>query len=464
MGKAVGLPPARQPLSAEALEFAPGLLAIQQSPPARLPRTMFYVVGTLFAVLVIGVCVGKLDIIASADGRLVPQSYMKVVQPPDAGIVKEILVREGQLVAKGQVLLRMDPHDSDADLTTLTTQVALKSLQLRRVDAELAGQPLLRQGDDPSDLFDHVQKQYRDRRQTYLDSLAQANGALQKAKHDYDAGIEVLNKLQQVTPILKSQADAYADMGQGGFAPQTTISDKQRAYLESQQDLRAQIANVQSLSSAISEASLQAAVVAAKYRSDLQNERIEAETEYRKLTQELSKQGHKSSLLELRAPEAGIVKDLSTHTLGAVVTAGTVLLSLIPQDEPMVAEVMVRNEDVGFVNPGQQVKVKLAAYPFQRYGLIDGEVLQLWPDASEEDNSSKGSSKDERAGVSGDRQLSSYKALIKLQHQTLSFDGNTLKLVPGMQVSAEINQGKRTVLEYLLSPVRKTLQESARER
>jgi HlyD family secretion protein len=451
-------------LSPEALDFAPGLLSIQESPPARLPRAVLYTVSGLFAILLLWACFGKLDIIASADGRLVPRSYVKVVQPADAGIVKEILVHEGDSVQAGQVLLRMDPQDAEADARTLQTQMTLKSLQLRRVDAELAGKPLKRAKDDPDDLFQQVSAQYTERRQAYLDSQAQARDALTKAQHDAAAAKQVLAKLKQTNPILKTQADAYADLGKNGYAAKVQVGDKQREYLENEQDIQAQQATVASLAAAVAEAGKHVNEITSKYRSDLRNERIEADGDYRKLQQDWVKQSHKAALLELKAPQAGTVKDIAIHTVGTVVSAGTVLLSLVPENEPLVAEVMIRNDDVGFVQPQQRVKIKLAAYPFQKYGMLDGDVMQVWPDAS--DDSNDGSKDPANKSHAADRaaQTLSYKALIALNSQTLEARGSTLKLVPGMQVVAEINQGRRTVLEYLLSPVQKTLYESGRER
>lgn len=446
-------------LSPEALDFAPGLLAIQESPPQRLPRVVMYVVGVLFAILLAWAVYGKIDIIASAEGKLVPQTYVKIVQPADAGIVQEILVKEGQTVKAGQVLIRMDTQMANADQKTIDTELALRSLQLRRIDAELAGQPLMRKAADPEDLFLPVAAQYRDRRQSYQDALGQAEEGLTKAQRDYDSGKEVLAKLREVTPILKAQSESFTDMGKQGYVPQVTVRDKQRDYLEKASDLRAQKDTVASLAAAVAQASRQVSQITSKYRSDLQNERVEAEGQFRKLQQEQLKQEHKTGLLELKASQAGIVEDLATHTIGTVVSPGTVVLSLVPENEPLVAEVMVKNDDVGFVYLHQKVKVKIAAYPFQKYGMLDGEVIQVGPDASEAGSQvPKDSTKEKQPP-----QLT-YKALIALKSQTLEAQGQTYKLVPGMQAIAEINQGRRTVMEYLLSPVQKTLHDSGRER
>lgn len=443
-------------LSKDALDFAPGLLAIQESPPARLPRAVMYSVSVLFFILLLWAIFGKLDVIASAEGKLIPQTYVKIVQPADAGIVQEILVREGEAVKAEQVLMRMDTQVAKADEKTIKSELALKSLQLRRIDAELTGQPLLRKVDDPDDLFRRVDAQYRDRRQSFLDAQAQRQDALRKAEHEFNAAKEVLAKLREVTPILKQQADAYANLGKDGYASQLMVRDKQREYMEKARDLRAQESNVASLQAAIDQARKELNQVSSKYRSDLQNERIEAEGQYRKLEQDWNKQEHKNALLELKAPQAGIVKDLATHTTGTVVSPGTVLLSLVPENEPLMAEIMVKNDDVGFVYPQQKVKVKLAAYPFEQYGMLEGEVVHMSADASDVSNSAKEPAKGS--------QIMTYKALVSLKSQTLNAQGEKLKLVPGMQVIAEINQGERTVMEYLLSPVKRTVHDSARER
>ena len=451
-------------LSPEALDFAPGLLSIQESPPARLPRTVTYLVTVLFLILVCWSIFGKLDIVASAEGKLVPQTYVKIVQPADGGIVQEILVKEGEHVVAGQVLMRMDTKDAMADENTLRTQLVLRSLQLRRIDTELGNKILTKQTGDPDDLFHQVESQYEDRRHAYTDALGGAQDTLRKAERDYDSGKEVLAKLREVTPILKQQADSYNDMGKDGYVPQVQVRDKQREYVEKSRDLKAQESTLASLEAAVAAAGKQVAELTSKYRSDLQNERIDAEGQYRKFQQDMVKQKHKTGLLELKAPQAGIAKDLATHTVGTVVSPGTILLSLVPDNEPLVAEVMVKNDDVGFVYPNQKVKIKLVAYPFQHYGMLDGEVLTIGADASEEQQSQQSQGQGSNKNNEKNSPTTIYKALISLGAQQLAVESDRYKLVPGMQVIAEINQGKRSVLEYLLSPLQKTVRESGRER
>jgi hemolysin D len=449
-------------LSPEAMDFAPGLLAIQENPPARLPRAVLYSVIALFVLLLAWAAIGRLEIIASASGRLVPRSYVQVVQPADAGIVKEILVREGELVQAGQVLARMDPQDAQADTKSIEAQRTLRSLQLRRIAAELSGRPLVRESGDSVELYTQVEAQLRARRSQHQDAQAQVQETLRKAQHDFDAASAGLAKLKATNPILKSESEAYNDLGKDGYAPQVTVDDKRRAYIENEQDLRSQEATVEGQAAAVAQAREALSEVTSKYRSDLRNEAVDAESEFRKLEQDAVKQSHKSGLLELKAPRAGIVKDLATHTLGTVIAAGTVLLSIVPEHEPLMAEVLIQNEDVGFVHAHQNVKVKLAAFPFQKYGMLEGEVLQIWPDASEDESQAK--SDGHSSSQPAPQPDHGYKALVSLQSQVLKARGETLTLVSGMAVIAEVEEGRRTVLEYLLSPLQKTLHESGHER
>lgn len=159
-------------LAAGAADFALDLLGIQEQPPARLPRTVGYVTAGLFAVLLGWATFGQLDIVAAAEGRLVPRNYSRLVQPAEAGVVREVLVRDGEVVKAEQVLLRMDATTASADLGTLQAEAALKSLSLRRIDAELQGRPLAILSGDPPGLAPQVLAQYRARRQSYLDAVA----------------------------------------------------------------------------------------------------------------------------------------------------------------------------------------------------------------------------------------------------------------------------------------------------
>lgn len=445
----------------QGMAFAPALLHVQDEMPSPLPRMVLRGVLLLLTALLIWAYFGKLDVVAVADGKLVPLTYLKIVQPAEAGIVREIVVAEGARVEAGQVLVRMDSNLSQADSHALQNELQLKSMELRRVAAELAGKPFERKPGDAAELYQRIHSEYRSNIIALQDRLASENANLQKAKHDFAATLEVQRKLEETLPAFLAEEAAFKKLGQVGFAGNLMVLDKQRQRIEQEQDLRAQQYNAQSLQASISQSEKRSNQIISEYRQKLEAEQVALFSDSQRLNQEWAKQSHKNSLLELKAPQAGIVKDLATHTPGAVVSPGTVLMSLVPSNEVLQAEVWLRNEDAGFVRTGQDVKVKLAAYPFQKYGMVDGRVLQVSADSTERNANDNQRTTTETATPITQH---SFRTLIQLKRQNLGFDQGSLQLSPGMQVAAEIKLADQSVMEYLLSPLRRAFHDAGRER
>ncbi|HTS53052.1 MAG TPA: HlyD family type I secretion periplasmic adaptor subunit [Burkholderiales bacterium] len=444
-----------QVLSADALDFSPAILRLQREPPSPLPRVVLYALGALLGGLALWSVVGRLDIIAVAPGRLVPVSYVKVVQPADAGIIKEILVHEGDVVKAGQVMVRMDPQMSNADAKQLLAQRQAAGLALRRIDAELAGTEPKPEADDPAELFAHVLAQYRARRQAHLDGIDTEKAVLAKARQDLNAALATETKLRQTLPIYQDQERSWGQLHKEGFAGRLLAEDRRRVRIEAEQELKAQGHAIAGLRASIQQSEKRLAELESNYRQLLYNERVEATAQYEKAEQEWQKQSIRQEGLELKAPQDGIVKDLATHTEGAVLSPGTVLLTIVPAEEPLRAEVWVGNEDRGFVREGQAVRLKVRPYPFQKYGMVEGVVRNVSADATEQP---------EREARTGTDAGYRFRSIVELTSQVLESDGVRHPLTPGMQVDAEIALGERTVLEYILSPVRKAFHEAARER
>ena len=437
---------------ADPRDFRPAIVRLQETPPHPLGRRLLWTMLAFLAAMLLWSAFGRLDIVAVAEGKLVPDTYVKIVQPADAGVVKEILVREGELVKAGQVLMRMDATLSDSDLKALTIEYQNKRIALRRIDAQLEDVPFTQRADDPNELFTQVLAQYTANRQAYQNALAQERASLEKARHDLDSAEAIRLKLAQVLPHYRQQEAAFEKLTRDGFAGRLMYTDKQRERIEKEQDLKAQKALIASARSTITQQEMKIAQITADYRRSLQTERVDVSAQAEKAAQELAKQTHKSEYLELRAQQDGVVKDLATHTIGTVTSPGTILMTLVPKDEILRAEVWVKNDDIGFVREHQAAKIKLAAFTFQKYGMLEGEVARVGADASSGEQQSKGN------------ETQAYRTLVNLKSQVLEADGQKHRLSPGMQVSAEIHLGTRTVFEYLLSPVSKAFQEAGRER
>jgi HlyD family secretion protein len=404
----------------------------------------------------------RLDIVAVAEGKLVPAGYLKIVQPPEQGVIREIFVREGERVREGEVLMRMDTALSAADGRALSAEYRTKRLALRRIEAQLAGKPLAREADDPPAVFAQMQAQHAANVAAHSNALAQERTVLERARHDLAAANEVRAKLLAVLPHYREQERAFEKLASDGFAGRLMYTDKQRERIEKEQDLKSQEFAIAAAQATIAQSEKRLAQISADYQRSLQAERAEAAPQAERLREELAKQQHRHGLLELRAPQSGSVKDLATHTPGTVVAPGTILMTIVPDGEKLRAEVWVSNADIGFVRATQPARIKLAAFQFQKYGMLEGAVAQVSADATEAPNPNTRS-----GGLAGrDRPAGAlaFRTLIDLERQYLESDARRYVLAPGMQVMAEVHLGSRTMLEYLLSPVQKAFHEAGRER
>jgi hemolysin D len=441
------------------------LQLIQNEPPSQIGRIVLWSVSILIFILIAWAAFGQLDIIVSAEGKLVPQTLVKIVQPAEPGVVKQLLAHEGDHVKAGQVLARLDTTLATADKTSIGADLATQQMQVRRLQAELADQPMLpKAGDNPA-LYEQVQSQFTAHRKAFLDGLDQEKSLLVKAEHEKKSALQIQAKLEQTLPTYKKSADAYARLEKEGFIADIAAADKQREAIEKTKDLDAQQATVAALNATIAAQQKRISQLHSTYQSELQKELAEVRARIAQLQPSLDKSIYREGLMELKAPQDGVIKDLATTTVGAVVQPGTVVLTLVPEGEQLYADVNIKNDDVGFLQVGQSAQVKLAAYPFQKYGMVMGKIIHVSADATEQSNANTRSPGSESTAEDSAPTIATYKARIQLDAQTLiDPQGNKLTLTPGMQTVAEINQGRRSVLEYLLSPVQKAVKEAGRER
>lgn len=435
--------------------FSPRLLEVVNTPPIPLPRIMLYVLLVLVFLLVMWAVFGQLDIVARAQGKLIPQTRIKIAQPFEGGRISKILVKDGDLVKAGQSIMLMDTQLSEADTEKLRAELASSKIMLRSINAELSHKKFTQLPDDKPELFKKVYEKYEARQKSYLHAVEQQKAILNKSKQDLSAANEVYKKLKQILPIHQENEKNIIKLADKGFVSKLDVLEKQRIRIEAERDMQAQKFIMQGAKERINEVKGQLDELISEHESQFLDEQITLKQRVDQLDQDWLKQEYRNRLMKIKAPQDGFIKDIATNTEGTVVPAGTVLMNIVPINEPLLAEVYVNNQDVGFISAGQKTRIKLMSYQFQKYGMIDGEVDYISADANAMNSSNK---QDNSGGGAG------YKTIISLKQQFLERNNKKFLLRPGMQVTAEIKLGTRTVLEYILSPIQKTISEAGMER
>ena len=278
-------------------DFAPNLLRVQSQPPAPFAQAMLRILLILLFAVILWAIFGKLDIVASAEGKLIPQSYVKIVQPFEQGLISEILVSEGQHVEAGQVLMRLDTTMSDADGKAITADYFIKQIARRRIDAELADIEFKRADSDPEALYKEALAQYRANRHAYHTALEEERSIRDKAQSELAAAKQASTKLTETLPHYQKQAEAFADLAKDGYVSKFEAADKQREYTEKSQDLKTQQHLIASAQATLTASSRKLEQITADYRQRLQTERADLSDKLDKTQAEVTKQQYRNGLL-----------------------------------------------------------------------------------------------------------------------------------------------------------------------
>jgi hemolysin D len=430
------------------VEFLPAALEIQEAPPSPVGRAVAWTIMAVCVMAVLWASLSTIDIVAVAQGKIIPSEYSKVVQPLDSGVVTAIHVHNGTEVKKGDVLITLDPTVPRADRERLEHEHQGVRLDMARLRALLAGTPTLAAvpGVEPPLLA--VQ------RQLLRDQLAEHHGLLEAARlvvEQRQAALEstkiTLQRLRAIVPILEERATAYRTLFEKTYASRMQYLDTEKERIEKVQELARQEQQLVQDSAALAEAHRHAHTLAVEFKSRRLAELASAETRAASLAREVVKASNRTERHTLTAPIDGVVQQLAVHTVGGVVTPAQQLLVLVPKDQPLEIDAWIDNKVIGFVHAGQLAEVKIAAFPFTRYGTIKARLVTVSHDA-----------------VPLDKSGLAYTARVSLEHAAMLIDGAWVALSPGMAATVEIKTGTRRLIEYFLSPLFQAGQESLRER
>jgi hemolysin D len=453
-------------------EFLPAALEIVETPASPLGRAIAYTVIALFSFALLWACVGKVDIIAAAKGKIIPSGRTKVIQPFETGVVHDIRVRDGQVVKAGDVLIELDPTMNAADSKHLESDLMAARLDVARLQAALAdGDPLQNFNPPPDAPPSLVATQ----RSFLIEQTAEQQGKLavldrqsEQKKAERDTIAASVEKLQASLPILQERMEIRKTLFEHTTGSKANYLELLQPFVEEQHELDVQKHRQDETTAALAAIAEQRTESIEEYRRTRLSELVEAERKARGISEDLVKSQHRESLQLLTAPVDGTVQQLAVHTIGGVVTPAQNLLVVVPSDSHLEIEAMVQNRDIGFVHPGQAAEIKVDAFNFNRYGLIAGKVVSISPDAiareKPADKANAGNQGAEDESSEPVNQELVYAARITLDREQIQVEDRMVNLAPGMAVTVEIKTGSRRIISYLLSPLLKFKQESMRER
>lgn len=456
------------PANGQAWEFLPAVLEIEETPPSPVGRLVTWTIIAVFTAAFLWAAFGTIDIIAVAQGKIIPSGHSKVIQSLESGVIRAIHVQNGQEVQEGQVLIELDTTANSADHDRLVNERQAASLDGVRLRAVLAGKDTMQAPPetDPTQLA--VQRQLlRDQLAEHQTRLETAKLVIEQRKEALAGTNANIARLKEVIPLAEERAASYQQLWQKTYVAKLQYLDAEKDRIDRIQELAVQEHKRMQDTAALAEAQKQWQTISAEFKRMRLTELVGAETKVASLVQEVAKAHNRTQSQRLTAPIDGVVQQLAVHTLGGVVTPAQQLLVIVPKAEPLEVEAWVENKDIGFVHVGQQGEIKVAAFPFTRYGTIPAQVRTLSHDAVSP-------ARDGTMPAPG-RTLSSdavqpengglvYAARVSLERTAIQVEGTPVALSPGMAVTVEIKTGTRRLLEYFLSPVLQAGQESVRER
>ncbi len=439
------------------LEFLPAALEIQETPPSPIGRGITWCIVILFVMSIIWAFVGKVDIVAVAQGKIVPSDRTKLIQPLEIGTVRAIHVKEGQAVNKGDVLVDLDTTTTEADEKRLEHEQLIAQMEQTRatvlidaINAQNANAIYNLQwpnSDIAPDISATQQKLLQGQWNEYQARLNALANEQTRRQAELAATDEIIKKLEDTLPLITERADSLKLLSDKKLASRNSYLEIEQERIEKAQDIAAQQQRHHELAATLTQLQEERNAYQAEFTNNALAQLAEAERKLNGLQHELVKAKQRTYLQKLIAPVDGVVQQLAVHTIGGVVTPAQQLMVIVPMEEGIEVEAVIANKDIGFVHEGQPAEVKVDAFPYTKYGSIDAELLNVSNDAVP----------DENLGLI-------YTSRVLLKQSAIQVGEKLINLSPGMSVTVEVKTGKRRLIEYIFSPLMQYVDESVRER
>ena len=406
-------------------------------PPPRALRNTHYGAVALVAVLVGMASVLKIDIVVSGTGRLAADAPTIVLQPMQLSLIRQIRVRPGDIVRKGEVLATLDPTFAQADRAALIAQRDALEVRRERLEAELSGEPFGAVGRELEATL------YRQRQSQYEARMTELAGKLTTQENDIAAAELNRTSLSQQLAVAREVETMRETLFKSQTGSKLNYLEAQAARMRTERDLRAAAMQLNEIRQGARSLRADQQAFADGWRRELLESLVKLRADTAAVDEALTKATRLTDLVSLTAPEDGVVLEVAKRSVGSVLHEAEPFITLVPASAPLIAEVAIGSADVGYAKAGDPVVVKVDAFPYQRYGMVAGRLRAIGEDSFAAAGDAGGGTHYHRGQI--------------------SLESTGLRLIPGMTVTAEIKVGTRSVISYFLYPITRALSESIRE-
>lgn len=440
--------PQRPVIDRYILEFQADAVELEKQPTPAGIRSLYKLLCLLFCALILWSILGKIDMIVSAKGRLISTGKQILIQPLINSIIKEFHVEVGHIVKAGQTLVSLDPTFAAADESELKVRIGTLAVLIERLESELAGKPFLVTPDMPASeavlqhsLYQGRQDEYRARLETYDSKLQQNVGKIESYKRQLESLRRQLNVHGE---MLQMRQKVFQD----GADSRLSLLDAESRFAATQAEAESVNNDLLVYQVQVSQLKAERETFVSNWRNTIASNLADSRKERDSLLEQRTKASRYRELSQLVSPVDAVVLDMGHFSVGSVAKEGEAIMTLVPLNLPLEAEVSIDTKDVGYVRLEDPARLKLDSFPFQRHGTLEGQLRVVSEDAYL---------------ATTDAKAPTYQARVELLSTSLRDVNKDTRLLPGMTLSAEIVVGQRRVITYLAYPLIRGLDESMRE-
>jgi membrane fusion protein, adhesin transport system len=386
----------------------------------------------------------QVDEVTRGQGRVIPSSKVQLVQAAEPSTISDILVRSGQSVRKGQLLVRLDDTSSSSELGQLQTETDRLSASAERLNREAGGAGVACVGASCNDEL-RLQQARQSAQRSRVSALS---AGVEQRRRDQQEAMATVSSLESSLKLAQEQVDMLRPLAQKSIVPQTELLTAQRELVDIRGRLDAARQGVSRSAAAIREAQAQVSESQFQFRQDALNERSQISTKIAVNKETIRGAQGRLNRAEIRSPVNGIVNDVQVTTVGGFLNAGEKIMQIVPMGDKLLIEARVAPGDIAFIKVGDKANVKVTAYDFSIYGGLSGRVAQVSADSIYDEV--------ERQAY--------FTVIVETDRAYLTASGKRLPITPGMICDVEIMTGRKSVLSYLLKPVIKARSEALTER